>query len=173
VLAVQGVGAGRVHQRHLAQQRHRSRELVRHLVQTAGPGRLAPAEHVNARRGRRDALSQGVGAQKRVQQCTLAGVELSHHDEQEQFVQLGHRQIQRREVIAGGVVHLQFGRHLVEQPTFLVQDRLLIGCENPLHRNPLSLRGRPASSPPVLEPRPAPTIPHSSRCPDRGRRSAE
>ena len=102
VLADHRVSAGRVHYMDVAQKLHwgRNRVQMRRALDPRGLGSVL--EQVHLRRGRRDPFGQHAAAEQRVDECTLARIELPDDDDEEQLVELLHRSAEGVEALVRG-----------------------------------------------------------------------
>ena len=89
---------------------------------------IAMLEHSNDGRRRRDPFLHQRLPDERVDECALAGVELAHNHEQEQFVELRNGLVEGLLLIVGGVDACERGAQPREQgPFFAEKGVLLVG----------------------------------------------
>ena len=125
VLADDGVGARRVHDIELAQERVRVRERREALVEDRLLWLRAPLDEGHARGGRRNALGQHLLAEQGIDQRGLAGVELADDDQQEQLVELQDRLLERVEGLTRHVERAERGARVGERGFLFAQELCL------------------------------------------------
>ena len=127
VLAHDRVGPGRVHDVEVAEELDGRRHLGEAGLREAGPGDLrVVADDGDARGGGGDALGEDVEADQHVEDGALAGVELAHHDEQEELVEVGDGAVERR-LVGGARAVALLGVAQIEEKGALVGEQGLGG----------------------------------------------
>ncbi len=107
VLAKDRVGARRVDDVEIAQERRRGGDDVHRFLLDVPAGRLAVSQNLQPRGGRRRPLLEHARARQRVDERALAGVELADDDEQKQAIELRDRP---RERCLGGWITVEPAR---------------------------------------------------------------
>ena len=142
VLAVDGVGAGRVDDVDVAQQLHRRGDDVERRLQGDAVHGRAVLDDVDAGGGGGDPLFEHPASQEGVDEGALAGVELAGDDQEEQLVELQGGPLEGLLVLGRGVEPRQGLLEVGQQPAVLRQQLVLIFVEDtPQHGGPPA-RGR-------------------------------